>query len=64
MVFQIGIGIAIAISISNKDRDWDRDLNFGDRGHALDVSCQKFVQYIRILCPGRFILVESVDFHF
>ena len=26
------------------------------------VGCQKFVQYIRILCPGRFILVESVTF--
>ena len=25
------------------------------------VGCQKFVQYIRMLCPGRFILVESVD---
>ena len=24
------------------------------------VGCQKFVQYIRILWPGRFILVESV----
>ena len=24
------------------------------------VGCQKFVQYIRILCPGRFISVESV----
>ena len=40
MVFQIGIGIAIAISISDEDRDWDRDLDFGDRGHALDLrSC-------------------------
>ena len=24
------------------------------------VGCQKFVQYKRMLCPGRFILVESV----
>ena len=24
------------------------------------VGCRKFVQYVRILCPGRFILVESV----
>ena len=24
------------------------------------VVCHKFVQYIRMLCPGRFILVESV----
>ena len=24
------------------------------------VVCQKFAQYIRMLCPGRFILVESV----
>ena len=24
------------------------------------VGFQKFVQYIRMLCPGRFILVESV----
>ena len=24
------------------------------------VGCQIFVQYIRMLCPGRFILVESV----
>ena len=24
------------------------------------VGCQKFVQYIRMLYPGRFILVESV----
>ena len=24
------------------------------------VGCQKFVQHIRILCPGRFILIESV----
>ena len=24
-------------------------------------DCQKFVQYIRMLCPGRFILVESVN---
>ena len=24
------------------------------------VGCQKFDQYIRMLCPGRFILVESV----
>ena len=24
------------------------------------VGCQKFVQYIRMLGPGRFILVESV----
>ena len=24
------------------------------------VSCRKFVQYIRMLCSGRFILVESV----
>ena len=35
MLFQIGIGIAIAISISDEDRDRIRDLNFGDRGHAL-----------------------------
>ena len=26
------------------------------------VGCQKFVQYIRMLCPGRFILVESEIF--
>ena len=25
------------------------------------VGCQKFDQYIRILYPGRFILVESVE---
>ena len=24
------------------------------------LGCLKFVQYIRMLCPGRFILVESV----
>ena len=28
------------------------------------VGCQKFVQYIRLLCHGRFILVESVFFSF
>ena len=33
MVFQIGIGMAI--SIPDEDRDWDRNLDFGDRGHAL-----------------------------
>ena len=27
------------------------------------VGCQKFVQYIRMLCSGRFILVESVPMH-
>ena len=33
----------------------------------LYMSCQTFVQYIRMICPGRFILVESVYkccFHF
>ena len=24
------------------------------------VGCQKLIQYMRMLCPGRFILVESV----
>ena len=35
MIFENEIGFAIAISIFDEDRDWDRDLNFGDRGHAL-----------------------------
>ena len=26
------------------------------------VGCRKFVQYIRMVCSGRFILVESVHF--
>ena len=26
----------------------------------LTVGCQSFAQYIRMLCTGRFILVESV----
>ena len=25
------------------------------------VGCRKFVQYIHMLCPGRFILIESVS---
>ena len=43
MYFQIEIGIAIAISISEQDWDWDwdRDLNFGDRGHALYVGMKQ-----------------------
>ena len=38
MVFQIKTGIAIAISISDEDRDRDHDLDFGDRGHALEMN--------------------------
>ena len=30
----------------------------------LTVGCQSFAQYIRMLYPGRFILVESVIFFF
>ena len=28
---------------------------------STDFFRQKFIQYIRMLCPGRFILVESVS---
>ena len=47
MVFQFGIviAIAIAISISDEDRDRHRDLDFGDRGHALDLISNKFSDY-------------------
>ena len=33
----------------------------GGRAGFKIVGCQKLFQYIRMLCPGRFILIESVD---
>ena len=35
------IAIWSQISISEQDWDWDRDLNFGDRGHALYVGMKQ-----------------------
>ena len=45
MYFQIEIGIAILISTEDRDRD----LNFGDRGHALQIIFVK----IYLLCSFR-----------
>ena len=34
----MAIGIGITIAVFDEDRNWDRDLNFGDRAHALNIT--------------------------
>ena len=57
----IGIAIAIEISISNEDRDLDRDLNFGDRGHALLIFSYTFV-YFPYSFLGGFLFRSSLPY--